>query len=141
VAIEQWNDEKLNKLAEIVNHLAGQLQQISNQVTQLGYRVEQMRSSVDHLVSVIETYSFPQQEVVSRTPNLQKQDWLDRLTQLEEQVNHLSNRIKYLERQDAAFKMPIQPTFVVDEDEIEDEPDEILWDFMEPSTQDKRSQT
>lgn len=128
-SVTEWTNERLNQLADSVERLTDLVQQMGSQIGQLGQRVEQTRSSVDDLVNVV-TISMPP---TFRAPaNLNPPDkQLDRLAALEQQMQQLTQRVKSLEQQLVSVPSPMTVPLELDE-EIEDEPDEILWDFIEP---------
>jgi hypothetical protein len=145
VASQEWTDERLN-------HLATQVEKISIELSQLGQRVEQVCSSVDRLVTaitvsptvtaptVVPTGSTGLQKPVqlmnqlsAQVPIPQSQEWLSRLSALEAQVQQLTQQLGYLERRlPAGITVGMTAPALVEEEDIDDEPDEILWDFMEP---------
>jgi hypothetical protein len=66
-------------------------------------------------------------------PIPQSQEWLSRLSALEAQVQQLTQQLGYLERRlPAGITVGMTAPALVEEEDIDDEPDEILWDFMEP---------
>lgn len=138
-----WTDKKLHKLTDRVDQLTVQVQQMGAQMSELGQRIDQTRGSIDQLVDLIRTnlsqsegVMTPSQQHDRQQHDRQLSDLLNRFNQIEQQMLHLSNRVNYLESRNATSMFPqTQPVF--SEDEIEDEPDEILWDFMEPAATDE----
>lgn len=130
MATEQWTDDKLDKLANVVNQLVNQVQQLTHQSSQLGAQLERTTQSLDALVSAMTVDRGSLTKPQSFKPET---DWLSRLTMLEELVHHLTQRIQYLERRELAVSTVPAPALIEDDD-IEDAPDEILWDFMEPNS-------
>lgn len=113
----QQNAQSIHQLAATVSQIAEQLQQVSLQLNQLGGQV------------------VPKPQTASA----------ERFSSLEDLVRQLGIRVSGLERQlEQATSRPAVDEFVklveletaeveteID-DEIEDEPDEILWDFIDP---------
>ncbi len=133
---QQWTEERLSRLAD-------QVEQIGSQLGELGNRVEQICGSVDRLVALMTTSlpaaSTSAKEIASPPEPLQLS--LTRLTALEAQVQQLTQRLSDLERQhvtqvaesSAQERTSLIGLAELEDEEIDDEPDEILWDFMEPS--------
>ncbi|QYO62355.1 hypothetical protein [Leptolyngbya sp. 7M] len=81
----------------------------------------------------------------SNPSNVLDVDWPTRLATVEQQMQQLTQQVQQLERRIAthyttndnlanlslAVAVPLPGP--LPEDEVDDEPDEILWDFMEPS--------
>jgi hypothetical protein len=139
MTIERWTDERLDKLADGMERLIGQLHrvshQMSDQISQLGNRIEQTCDRVDALIE-------GKQDNDPSRPAAPPSHLLDRLTVLESQMQQLMQRVQYLERREVSqLAIQVQPRGVAAEDEmdddVEDEPDEILWDFFNPSEQQK----
>lgn len=116
--------QSLSQIATQVSQLAAQLQQIGLQLNALGQQVAQNQVAVEQAAVNQTANSTPQPEL------------LERFASLEELVQKLSIRVNMLERREVAFTAPlqpaVQPAVELDED-TEDEPDEILWDFIEPA--------
>jgi chromosome segregation ATPase len=112
--------QSLSQIATQVSQLAAQLQQIGLQLNALGQQVAQNQVAVEQAAVDQTANSTPQPEL------------LERFASLEELVQKLSIRVNMLERREVAFTAPLQPAVELDED-TEDEPDEILWDFIEPA--------
>lgn len=137
MAIERWTDDKLDTLADTVDRLANQVQQLSFQMEQVGARLERTTQSLDALVNAIATDRASLTEAKpDRLPTPDpKADWSSRLTLLEGQMQHLTQRIQYLEQRERAVNtVPATPIVLIEDDDMEDTPDEILWDFMEPNS-------
>jgi phage-related minor tail protein len=115
----QQTAESIHQLAATVSQIAEQLQQVSLQLNQVGGQM----------------ISKPQTGLV------------ERFSSLEDLVRQLSIRVSGLERREVAAVAVARPALVERvervevetaeveteiDDEIEDEPDEILWDFIEP---------
>lgn len=144
--MEQWTDERLDKLANTVERLAEHMQQMHHQIEQLGNRVEQTCSRADSLVAAISSQPMPLETIYVADPSdgLPPADWFTRLATVEQQMQQLTEQIKHLERRFAATLKPSNlncsnfnlsvPTPPFGEDDVDDEPDEILWDFIEPSS-------
>lgn len=137
--MERWTDQKLDKLADAVERLADQMQQMHRQIGHLGNRVEQTCTSADSLVAVISTQPMPLETTyLADASDVPPTDWLDRLATLEQQVLQLTEQVKHLERRAAANLNPsitlAGPTAPFVDDDVDDEPDEILWDFIEPTS-------
>lgn len=140
MTIERWTDERLDKLADGVERLVGQLEQLGEQIRLLGNRIEQTCDRVDALVEgkPDRNQSAP---AVAPQPSSQSSPLSGRVTTLEAQMQQLTQRVQYLERREVVhLAAQVQPIPVIGEDEddgVEDEPDEILWDFFDPSEQQK----
>jgi hypothetical protein len=151
VSIERWTDERLDKLADGVEQVVGQLDRLGNQISLLGNRIEQTCNRVDAFVESkhdsIQSSPLTDKQLsdqFSTQSNHQSSPLLDRVTTLESQMQQLMQRVQYLERREVAhLTAQVQAVTGVgavgdDEDDgIEDEPDEILWDFFDPSEQRK----
>lgn len=137
MAIERWTDDKLDTLADTVDRLVNQVQQLSFHMEQVGARLERTTQSLDALVNAIATDRASLTEAKpDRLPTPDpRADWSSRLTLLEGQMQHLTQRIQYLEQRERAVNtVPATPIVLIEDDDMEDTPDEILWDFMEPNS-------
>jgi chaperonin cofactor prefoldin len=143
--MEQWTDERLNKLANTVERLAEQMQQMHQRIDQLGDQIEQTCSNADSLMTAISTQPMLVETTYlddsSDSPSV---DWVARLATVEQQMQQLTEQIKHLERRLTANFNPSNlnlanfnrsvPTAPFAEDDVDDEPDEVLWDFIEPTS-------
>lgn len=150
MAIERWTDQRLDKLAESMERLIGQLHLLGNQISQVGNRVEQTCNRVDTFVDLGRADPSPSADSNHPAPNRhrsveqtvgqtvdQSSYPLDRLTALESQMQQLTQRVQYLERREVVLSPQVLPALAVEEEDIEDEPDEILWDFLDPAERQK----
>jgi outer membrane murein-binding lipoprotein Lpp len=136
VTIERWTDQKLDKLADIVDRLVSQADRLSSQIDQLGSRLERTADSIDALIGVVQPQMGSVPEAVANPTDPQTDpsiDWVARVSALEAQVQQLAQRVQGLERNQFISHVP-HSGITLEEEEIEDEPDEILWDFMEPDS-------
>lgn len=143
VTIERWTDARLDKLADGVEKLIEQLHQvsdqISDQITQNGSRIERTCERVDAFIE------GKHDDERSSSASVEPAHLLDRLTVLESQMQQLMQRVQYLERREVSqLAIQVQPGIMAEEtesndidDDVEDEPDEILWDFFDPSERQK----
>lgn len=140
MSIEQWTDQKLDKLADIVDRLVRQVDRLSSQIDQLGSRLERTADSVDALIGVIQPQMGSSSEAITHPtdpptdPSIDPSiDWATRVSALEAQMQQLTQRVQGLERSQFISHVP-RSGIPLEEEEIEDEPDEILWDFIEPDS-------
>lgn len=145
MSTKRWTKKKLNRLADVVSQLTIQVQQMQLQMVQLSDRVDRTCHSLDGLVNALQQGPAKQPE-----PNPSPTDAAltnaalnARFQQMEQQIQQLGDRVKALERRELTMlpppiQPPVQP-MLMEDDDIEDEPDEILWDFLEPSERMNRS--
>ncbi len=127
---ERWTSKKLNRLADGVDQLMAQVQQMQLQIVHLSDRVDRTCNSLDRLVNALQNAKSTQPEPIETPAN----DALNsRMQQMEQQLHQLSDRVKSLERRELTLSPPQLQPVLIEDDDVEDEPDEILWDFLEPS--------
>jgi len=107
--------ERINQLATTISQIAGQLQQIGLQLNQLGQPIQARPLASSENQSNLE----------------------ERFSSLEDLVQQLTIRLGALERREVALTAPLLavPAELAKSDldsDTDDEPDEVLWDFIEP---------
>lgn len=110
----------ITQLANTVSQIARQLQQIGLQLNALGRQVAQEQTALE--------------QISQAQPSVPQTELLERFASLEDLVQQLNIRVQALERREVAFAAPLLPDAELEatEADTEDEPDEILWDFIEP---------
>lgn len=142
MATDRWSDKRLSQLADLIERLATQVQQLHGQVGQVSQQVEQTCLRVDQLTATIRSSnasSNASPAVSGATPDVfasvdTARTISNDLMRLEARLEQLDRRVKGLEHPPVAAPL-LQPAVVAhtDDDEIEDEPDEVLWDFLDPA--------
>ncbi|MFM7423871.1 MAG: hypothetical protein ACKO7W_02510 [Elainella sp.] len=122
---------KLDRLADLINQRFDQLEGRAGALSLPSHRPDpahtpdrQNQTAEAEAVRQPPEATHPQPEPI----------WQTRLTELEQQVQQLTRRVQDLERQ--AFNPTLGglgvSEIILEDDDMEDQPDEILWEFMEP---------
>lgn len=131
---KQWTNKKLSKLAETVSQFASQLELLQEQVSQMNQTVAYSSGRIDTLIQVLAGQSDLPSDPAIRTEAVVESDRLEAITT---QVQQLNYRLQILERRELS-QAAVGLLESIEDEEIEDEPDEVLWDFIEPGASSSR---
>jgi phage shock protein A len=155
---KRWTHKKLNQLADLVEVLALQVQQMQGQIGLLSHQVEQTCLRLDRLTEVMHAADVTQPTPAIESTSITESD-SSRLTRIEFKLNQielrlnqgelrlnrgdgrldrLEARLQVLEGRQEQVASVLPPIRMDDSDEIEDEPDEVLWDFLDPVERGRR---
>lgn len=118
---------KLQQLTDLVNQ---RFDQLASQVNAMPLPTRDPSASEQPQNSAFE----PRDRSESAVPNARLTQIEQQIRQLKQQVQQLKQRVQQLERESfssGSGVLPLEETTLEDE-EIEDEPDEILVEFLEP---------